>query len=566
MPGNAKRKCIFNEELQRKYTCFKSKTSKHEALCTLCNVTVSIANKGKFDLEQHISSSKHIITLRGASSKLLCDYFPPKNTKLDDKVAAVEGTLAFHILKHHFSFKSSDCTTKLLTKMFNDSETAKRISSARTKTRSISHNVIAPYCIQITLESLVNIPFISVSSDGSNHGALKMFPLLVQFFDPKTGINTKMVNLETLPNETAETISEYIIKSLNSKQLLNKLVAFSADNCNTNFGGLNRAGQNNVYNNLKTKINVNLIGVGCPVHIVHNAAKHGFDMLSIDIESIALKIFNFFSIYTIRTESLKEFCSFVEIEYKDLLKHSSSRWLSLYPVINRILEIFPALRSYFLSLDNNCPVVLKRFFESNLSEGYLFFVHSLTFVFQEKTKEMEAEKNSILEVQDIITSLSKILSQRYENSFLPLKVKSIIWDLTNNGFENEANQLKADCFQCYKKSSEYLLQWTAQFCEFSCFKWMDLKNIPMWTDAEVCIKYLKEKNIEIDVDDSKCFDQFCNLQDFFNEQKDIPAFQDSMVACKWTKYFNKTDNVEFHSELLKICSFFFCCSSSKHQY
>ena len=439
--------------------------------------------------------------------------------------------------------------------MFNDSDTAKRISSGRTKTRAIAKNVIAPYCMQNIRESLVNIPFISVSSDGSSHGALKMFPVLIEFFDPKTGINTKMVNLETLPNATAETISAYIIISLNKINLLDKCVAFSADNCTTNFGGLNRAGQNNIFNKLKSNINVNLIGIGCPVHIVHKSAKHGFDALSIDIESLALKIFNYFSIYTIRTEYLKEFCKFVEIEYKHLLKHSSSRWLSLYPAVNRILEVSPALKSYFLSLDKNCPITLTRFFESNLSEAYLFFVHSLTFAFQEKTKQMEMEKNSILEAQAIITSLSEILSQRYEQSFLPLKVKSIIRELIKNGFEKEADEIKFEFFNCYKKSSDYLLQWTEQFAEFSCFNWMDLKTRPTWVDAEVCIKYLKEKNINID--DAKSFDQFCNLQTFFDEENDVPGFKDSMVHCKWTNYFKKTDNREFHSELLKICSFIF---------
>lgn len=70
------------------------------------------------------------------------------------------------------------------------------------------------------------------------------------------------------------------------------------------------------------------------------------NQLPIDLDSLILKIYNFFSIYTIRTESLKEFCDFVCIEYRSLLYHSKTRWLSLYPAINRILQMFPALKSF----------------------------------------------------------------------------------------------------------------------------------------------------------------------------------------------------------------------------
>jgi len=71
----------------------------------------------------------------------------------------------------------------------------------------------------------------------------------------------------------------YRIISLNAKLSLNywKCVAFSADNCNTNLGGLKRASENNVFRKLNLKLKRNLIGIGCPLHITSNAAKIGFD-------------------------------------------------------------------------------------------------------------------------------------------------------------------------------------------------------------------------------------------------------------------------------------------------
>lgn len=121
----SKRKCVFNHDLQTKYKSFiaKPELAKHEAFCTICNTKISIANKGRYDLEQHIGSQRHKQSLQaGEGSSSLTQFFIPKYTKLDDKVAAAEGTLAFHTLKHHFSFRSTDCSSSLFKEIFEDSQ------------------------------------------------------------------------------------------------------------------------------------------------------------------------------------------------------------------------------------------------------------------------------------------------------------------------------------------------------------------------------------------------------------------------------------------------------------
>lgn len=558
----SKRKCVFNHDLQTKYKTFiaKPELAKHEAFCTICNTKISIANKGRYDLEQHIGSQRHKQSLQaGEGSSSLTQFFIPKSTKLDDKVAAAEGTLAFHTLKHHFSFRSTDCSSSLFKEIFDDSQIAKLVKSAHTKTRAIAKNVITPFCIENIKKEISEIPYISVSTDGSIHGSIKMFPFLIQYFNAKTGIQTKMLHLNNLQDEKSETIANYIIKYLTKFNLLEKCIAFSADNCNTNFGGIKRAGENNVYYKLKSKLEKDLIGIGCPVHITSNSAKTGFDSFPVDVELICIKIFNFFSIYTVRTESLKEFCSFAEIEYKNLLGHSGTRWLSLFPAVNRILEVFPALKSYFLSIDN-CPVILERFFNSNLSEAFLYFVHSLQYVFHERSKEMEMETNSILEVSSIVKSLKTTLKCRIDQNFLPISTNTILLELIRNGFETEVNSFKNDCMKCYRKSLEYLEKWTIHLDEFSCFNWMKLDEVPEWTSVELTLKYVSSKGVELSFNDSKGFDQFCNLKNFvaakLSDTDD--EFKKLISSAKWLKFFENNNNSEYYSELLKICQFFFC--------
>lgn len=102
-------------------------------------------------------------------------------------------------------------------------------------------------------------------------------------------------------------------------------MAFLADNNYTNFDGVNRRGKTNILYKLKEWINTNLIGIGCAAHILNNLILIAADTFSIDIQAVLGKIFQHFYIYTVRDHSLKEFCDFVNIEYKSVLGHSKTR-------------------------------------------------------------------------------------------------------------------------------------------------------------------------------------------------------------------------------------------------
>jgi hypothetical protein len=63
------------------------------------------------------------------------------------------------------------------------------------------------------------------------------------------------------------------------------------DNTNTNFGGVNRNGTNNIFHKLKVEIGKDMEGIGCSAHILHSTVSTAADRLSTDIEAI-VKIFN----------------------------------------------------------------------------------------------------------------------------------------------------------------------------------------------------------------------------------------------------------------------------------
>lgn len=87
---------------------------------------------------------------------------------------------------HHHSYRSTDCGTKLVTKIFNDSKIANKIRCGSTKSEAIVMNVLGPNRIEKVVEAVRNHRF-SIASDASNMKNRKMFPVRITYFSKEIG-------------------------------------------------------------------------------------------------------------------------------------------------------------------------------------------------------------------------------------------------------------------------------------------------------------------------------------------------------------------------------------------
>lgn len=240
------------------------------------------------------------------------------------------------------------------------------------KLKAIISGVFAPYTKDVIFQELQHVNYVSLYTDASNHGATKIFPIVVRYFVPLVGVKVKVLDISSEPGETSEIIFELIKKVVNEYKVQKKIIAFCGDNAKVNFGGLTRGGTNNVFYRMK-EINPNLIGIGCTAHITHNAIKKACDVaLPFDIEHIIVKIYSHFYLYTVRTEKLKDFCQEAEIEYEKLLGYAKTRFLALKGAIKRILQLFDALKSYFAIQKGEKAI--KEFFDKPDSKFWLLFI------------------------------------------------------------------------------------------------------------------------------------------------------------------------------------------------
>jgi hypothetical protein len=185
---------------------------------------------------------------------------------------------------------------------------------------------------------------------------------------------------------------------------------------------VNRNGTNNIFHKLKVEIGKDIEGIGCPAHILHNTVSTAADRLSTDVEAIVGKIFNYFSIYTIRTEKLKDLCEFVNVTYKSLQSHSRTRRVPLMPAVERILQFWEALKSYFLT-EEESPKVLFNFFSDAMSEVYFWFIYNQLGVFKEQINKVQGSNIPVIEVKSLLDGTLCTLNKRKEEHFVGMKVK-----------------------------------------------------------------------------------------------------------------------------------------------
>ena len=71
-----------------------------------------------------------------------------------------------------------------------------------------------------------------------------------------------------------------------------------------------------------------------------------------EVEDLLIDNFFYFDKSTKRKHGFAEFCSFCDSQYRQLIKHVNTRWLSLTTAVSRTLSQYAGLRSDFLSQGN----------------------------------------------------------------------------------------------------------------------------------------------------------------------------------------------------------------------
>ena len=187
----------------------------------------------------------------------------------------------------------------------------------------------------------------SLATDGSNdNGLIKMNPISVRMFDVNLGkVTTCFLDMALSTGGTAEEVFAAIDGCMSSYQIPWKnCIAVGVDNTNVNVGK-----KNSIMTCVKAQ-NDSMYFSGCQCHVVHNTSAAAAAALrnatGFDLEDLMVDVYYWFD-YSTKHKSL--LAEYTDQAHRKLLKHVSTRWLSLETSITRVLKQYVSLKSYFVS-------------------------------------------------------------------------------------------------------------------------------------------------------------------------------------------------------------------------
>jgi hypothetical protein len=311
-------------------------------------------------------------------------------------------------------------------------------------------------------------------------------------------------------DETSEAIYSHLNQCLSNNNISkNNLIAFSGDNASVNYGKFHSVFQKFNYENKY------IIKANCNCHVLHNTAKYAFNRLPFDVENFIIKIYSHFSISAKRLDSLKSCYEFCDKEFESLLRHVSTRWLTLYPAINRIIDNIIPVKAYFVGIGTDeCPNIISDFVWSEESKGiaitelYLHFASHFLQLFYVNIKKLENNTTNSTNLYDIMCKLRLQLKNRLTYEFFGSKVKDNLAILS----ADDRNLFVKNCKEVYNRAIGYLeTHFDFKESPFKLFSCLNLDKDLIYDDL---LKITNSLNIDLNMD--SLFDEIHTFNSLLN--------------------------------------------------
>ena len=80
----SKRKCIFNDNLKKKYSFLRITYDDSNVRCNKCNATFSVAAGGDNDIENHFKTKKHKVAANvSLQASIISDFLNRRETRFE---------------------------------------------------------------------------------------------------------------------------------------------------------------------------------------------------------------------------------------------------------------------------------------------------------------------------------------------------------------------------------------------------------------------------------------------------------------------------------------------------
>lgn len=337
---------VFSAKYSDEFSFITSSTvSKHHAFCKVCRRDISISHGGRTDIVHHAKTQTHSKAMAQENSleknqPRISNMFTAKVEESLDATRAECLFAAFYV-EHNIPIAASDHMGKLLRRAFPKSEEVKKFRSARTKTTHIIKEM-AKETTKSLRDSLKLLPF-SLATDGSHTSDAKLYPIVITVPDQHSkSVKTQLLSVPVLTGpSTGDNIGHLLLNELQGMGVpITNCISMGSDNANVMLGK-----KNGVISVLREEQS-DLIALGCPCHLINLAAHNAASALPVSVDSLLIDLYYYMENSVNRKLRLKEVQDLFGVEVERVLKHSTTRWLSLGQALPRLLRQWDVLSDF----------------------------------------------------------------------------------------------------------------------------------------------------------------------------------------------------------------------------
>ncbi|CAM5089829.1 unnamed protein product [Natator depressus] len=254
----------------------------------------------------------------------------------------------------------------------------KDISLHRTKCSTLIRNVIGPTVHKELLRDIGNGHYSLIIDESTDVSAQKQLCLIVRYFSNK--LKCIVSSFAGIINLTRSgTITEELLTFLNDNKLnIKRCVGIAADGFNTSLCG-------NKNSLLKKFYELNPCGVFIKYvsYSLYLCSSKAIDVLPLNIEYMVSRTYLWFSHSTFHQKRYHELYAAISVgeNFLKILQLTETRWLSISPCINRVLDQYEALMLHFQSIRDNerdySAELLYQMYSDPVNRLYLVFLQPL---------------------------------------------------------------------------------------------------------------------------------------------------------------------------------------------
>ena len=264
--------------------------------------------------------------------------------RLKEQVCRAELCFARFVTEHNLPFAVADHFNSLCSVMFPDSKIAAEFACARTKTAALITHALAPAANEPIINALLTQPFTIRCDGGNDNFEKKYFRIMVRFWDVQLRkVVTCFLDAPICNIATGESLFNALSGVLEKHKIPWKnVIGFASDSASV------MVGKRNSVLSCVILHKPDVFSMGCVCHLAALCAAAGLKKLPVSIDDLLIDICYHFKNSSKRCEEFATILqNFDGIAPVRVLKHCSTRWLSLERAVKRLLLLWPALFTYF---------------------------------------------------------------------------------------------------------------------------------------------------------------------------------------------------------------------------